>query len=176
MPCHTKLNIAVVLCLLLTFIVPVHTQEITKAYHQVSLPGFNLEYWSDLTMDSGGFIALGYKHNLVSSFIGYSTQERLLERARWEVFFRISFMHGTDFSGFSPGAYSGLGWSVSFENPGSVHRTILIPYTGFELGILTTTTSGSEGLHGSSAFVSSLLGGIHIYSSQIGRASCRERV
>jgi hypothetical protein len=150
------------------FLVPlmtVHAQEPVKAYHQLNLPGFSLEYWSNLAEDAEGWMALGYKHSLVSSFVAYSVQERLLERARWEVYLRISVMQGSGFSAFLPGAYTALGWNVSFGNPGSVHRAFLIPYTGFELGVLTTTSSADGGFHGNSAVASAILGGVHLYSS-----------
>jgi hypothetical protein len=151
--------------LMLTFLRPACAQEQVKAYHQLNLPGFSLEYWADFAGDPNGWVGLGYRHSLVSSFVGYSTQERLLERARWEVYLQFGFMHGTSFSVFLPGAYSSLGWNLSLENPGSVHRTILIPYVGFELGILTMTTISGDRLLGSSAGASSMLGGIHLYSS-----------
>ena len=150
------------------FLVPLMTayaQEPVKAYHQLNLPGFSLEYWSDLAEDAEGRIAMGYRHSLVSSFVAYSSQERLLERARWEVYLRISFMQDASFAAFRPGAYTALGWNVSFENPGSVHRNILIPYVGFELGVLTTTSSMDGNLRGNSTVASAILGGVHIYSS-----------
>ncbi|MGD9941507.1 MAG: hypothetical protein AB7T74_17065 [Clostridia bacterium] len=150
---------------MLTFLMPAGAQERVKAYHQLNLPGFSLEYWADFAGDPDAWLGLGYRHSLVSSFIGYSKQERLLERARWEVYLQFGFMHETGFSAFLPGAYTGLGWNLSFENPGSVHRNILIPYVGFELGVLTMTTNSGDRLNGSSAGASSVIGGIHLYSS-----------
>ena len=137
-----------------------------RAFHQMSLPGFAVDCWADAGSSEPGSISVSYRHCVVSSFHGYSYEERPLERSRWEVYVRVGYLQGLDASPWAPGAYSSLGWTVSFERPDSVFRRVLIPYAGVELGFLTEAEEADGGLRGETGFAAAALLGVHLFSGK----------
>jgi hypothetical protein len=60
------------------------------------------------------------------------------------------------------GGYSAVGWTVSLETAGRLERNWLIPYVGVEAGVVT----GSYDSKPFTGFAGSVVGGVHLWTSE----------